>query len=265
VVIAVGGDRAARPPVIAAGTVVTVGRSVARAATPGRSVPGGVASQVASATGRAPRAGAGAIAVAGGNVGAHELAPAVLGRVLAGGPTRLAGAAITAFRVREGTAPARGSVGRLVDMFSPRPAGVPVGVRTDRVAPPRMSVAAPVATLEPPAGGPAATAFETDPGGRPLDPGPPVQAATAGPAHPADPADSAHPGGPAHPADPAHPGHPPRSASGAGGTPPPARWRLTDLDPADLAELADLVMERIEGRVRGELERRGRRGVPGVF
>ena len=127
--------------------------------------------------------------------------------------------------------------------------------RTDRVAPPRVTVAAPVATRDdslvsrPPAE-PARTLFSPA--------GPEPAAGTGAPAPAAHPAHLGDPGSPGSPGDPGGPG-------GPVGTEPPARWRLTDLEPADLAELADLVMERIEGRVRGELERRGRRGVPGVF
>ncbi|SDS70677.1 hypothetical protein [Jiangella sp. DSM 45060] len=186
--------------------------------------------------------------------GGYEAAPAVLGRVLPGGPTWLPVAATTVVRSAQVAV-----------------AGVLAGARTDRVAPPRMSVAAPAATLDPPptlptppmpAGSSSGFAAETrQPGLGPLQPVASHPAAS----HPvlttdadtaADtPADTAAPG----PASGSAPPIPP------GGGEPSARWRLSDIDPADLAELADLVMERIEGRVRGELERRGRRGIPGVF
>ncbi len=50
-----------------------------------------------------------------------------------------------------------------------------------------------------------------------------------------------------------------------------ASWTAPDdpggrtLDPEVMDELVDRVVERIEGRVVEELERRGRRGLPGVF
>ncbi|MBB5789827.1 hypothetical protein [Jiangella mangrovi] len=163
-------------------------------------------------------------------VGAHELAPAVLGRVLPG--------TTTIFRAEAGAGLA----------------GMLAGARTDRVAPPRMSVApAPVAVLDPPVTQPARGSSIQPPAGVVPQGGPGPQPAAAAPitttADDAPAPDTAGPG-----------------ATGPDLTDPPhQRWRLTDLDPADLAELADLVLDRIEGRVRGELERRGRRGVPGVF
>ncbi|WP_157987541.1 hypothetical protein [Jiangella endophytica] len=196
---------------------------------------------------------------AAGTAGVHEIAPAVLGRVLAGGLTRLPGPAPTVLRAHDEAALT----------------GTSMGVRTDRVAPPRMSIAPPVAVVGAPGVRPGETATgivraATRPSGSgPLPTRPDVPAAgtvagTAAPGWAAPPA--AGPTGAAHPAGTAGPsGQPAGPSEPPGGPEPPARWRLTDLDPADLAELADLVLERIEGRVRGELERRGRRGVPGVF
>ena len=54
-------------------------------------------------------------------------------------------------------------------------------------------------------------------------------------------------------------------------SPVSASWTAPDdpgsrtLDPEVMDELVDRVVERIEGRVVEELERRGRRGLPGVF
>lgn len=184
--------------------------------------------------------------------GGYETAPAALGRVLPGGPTRLP-AATTVFRSTQAAV-----------------AGVLAGARTDRVAPPRMSVAAPVTTLEPaappmppmPAGSSNGIAAETRQPGL----GPPQPAGHPAPTTQASmPADTAAPAPAAGSAPPGLPGGGSPPVPPGGRAEPPARWRLSDIDPADLGELAELVMERIEGRVRGELERRGRRGVPGVF